>query len=30
MIKLANKRIAIGFLAAGHWVYVKDTNPNEA
>ena len=30
MIKLANKRTAIGFLAAGHWVYVKDTNPNEA
>ena len=30
MIKLPNKRTAIALLAMGNWVYVKDTNPNEA
>lgn len=30
MIKLANKRMALAYWATGHWVYVKDTNPNEA
>lgn len=30
MIKLANKRMAIACWATGHWLYVNDTNPNEA
>lgn len=30
MIKLANKRMALAYWATGYWVYVKDTNPNEA
>ncbi len=30
MIKLLNKKMAIKLWAFGKWIYVRDTNPNEA